>query len=76
MRLHLGGHLNYFEPLQRTDLEVEVVGNQPLKDILARLKIPVEEVFLVSINGEIAHLEGALVRPADHVQLFPPLGGG
>jgi sulfur carrier protein ThiS len=76
MRLHLGGHLNYFEPLQRTDLEVEVVGNQPLKDILARLKIPAQEVFLVSINGVIAPIEEALIRPEDYVQLFPPLGGG
>lgn len=76
MRLHLGGHLNYFDEQQRANLEIELVGKQRLEDVLARLRIPVGEIFLVSINGELVALEGAWIQPDDHVQLYPPMGGG
>jgi sulfur carrier protein ThiS len=76
MRLHLGGHLNYFDAQQRAHLEIELVGKQRLVDILVRLNIPAEEIFLVSINGEVVALEDAWIQPDDHVQLFPPMGGG
>jgi sulfur carrier protein ThiS len=76
MRLHLGGHLNYFDAQQRADFEVEVVGKQCLADLLTNLKIPAGEIFLVSINGEVIALDDAWVLPDDYVQLFPPMGGG
>jgi sulfur carrier protein ThiS len=76
MHLHLGGHLNYFDELQRPDLEIELVGRQRLVDVLARLRIPTGEIFLVSINGEVVAMEAAWIQPDDHVQLYPPMGGG
>lgn len=76
MRLHLGGHLNYFDARKRANLEIKLVGKQRLEDILVRLKIPAEEIFLVSINGEVVSLEDAWIQPDDHVQLYPPMGGG
>jgi sulfur carrier protein ThiS len=76
MRLHLGGHLNYFDAQQRANFEVELAGKQRLVDLLTKLKIPVGEIFLVSINGEAVPLEEAWVQPDDNVQLFPPMGGG
>jgi len=76
MRLHLGGHLNYFDALQRANLEIELVGKQRLEDVLARLRIPAGEIFLVSINGVVVALEDAWIQPGDHVQLYPPMGGG
>ncbi len=76
MRLHLGGHLNYFDAQQRAKLEIKLVGKQRLEDVLNRLKIPKGEIFLVSINGEVVALEDAWIQQDDQVQLYPPLGGG
>jgi sulfur carrier protein ThiS len=76
MRLHLGGHLNYFDAQQRANLEIELVGKQRLEDVLDRLKIPIGEIFLVSINGEVVALEDAWIQQDDQVQLYPPMGGG
>ena len=76
MRLYLGGHLNYFDAHNRVNLEIELVGKQRLEDILDSLKVPKGEVFLVSINGEAVTLESAWIKPGDHVQLYPPMGGG
>ena len=76
MRLHLGGHLNYFDAMQRINFEVGLLEKQRLMDLLLELKIPAGEIFLVSINGEVVPLEDAWVRPDDHVQLYPPMGGG
>jgi sulfur carrier protein ThiS len=76
MRLHLGGHLNYYDALQRVNIDIDFVGPQRLKDILGKLKIPPGEIFLVSINGDAASLEDAWIKPDDQVQLYPPMGGG
>jgi sulfur carrier protein ThiS len=76
MRLHLGSHLKYFDELQRTNLEIELTEKQHLEDVLIRLKIPAGEIFLVSLNGEIVSMEDARINPDDHVQLYPPMGGG
>lgn len=76
MRLHLGGHLNYFDAQQRANLEIELAGKQRLKDILDRLNIPIGEIFLVSINGDVVALEDAWINQNDQVQLYPPMGGG
>jgi sulfur carrier protein ThiS len=76
MRLHLGGHLNYFDAEQRANLEIELFGKQRLEDVLVRLKIPAGEIYLVSINGEVVALEDAWIQPYDNVQLYPPMGGG
>jgi sulfur carrier protein ThiS len=76
MHLHLGGHLNYFDARQRANLEIELVGRQRLEDFLSKMNIPAEEIFLVSINGEVVDLEDAWVQADDHVQLYPPMGGG
>ncbi len=76
MRLHLGGHLNYFDAQQRANLEIELIGKQRLENVLDRLNIPKGEIFLVSINGEVVALEDAWVQQEDQVQLYPPLGGG
>ena len=76
MRLHLGGHLNYFDELKRSEFEIELSQEQKLTDILSGLKIPVGEVFLVVVNGELVTLEDARIQPDNYVQLYPPMGGG
>jgi sulfur carrier protein ThiS len=76
MRLHLGGHLSYFDALQRADLEIDLACKERLTDILATLRIPVGEVFITSINGEVVPLNDAWIQPGDHVRLYPAMGGG
>ncbi|MBI5351503.1 MAG: MoaD/ThiS family protein [Chloroflexi bacterium] len=76
MHLHLGGHLNYFDAMKRINIEIKIVGRQRLTDLLAKLKIPVGEIFLVSVNGEVMSLEDAWIQSDDEVQLYPPMGGG
>jgi sulfur carrier protein ThiS len=46
-----------------------------LRDVLARLDIPPEEVSLPLVNGEHSKLDRALC-PGDVVSLFPAVGGG
>ncbi len=76
MRLHLGGHLSYYDLLQRTDFEIELAQRTFLRDMLAGLNIPEAEVFLIVINGEAVAAEDAWIQPADDVKLFPAIGGG
>jgi sulfur carrier protein ThiS len=76
MRVHLGGHLNYYDALERADLEVDLTGRQPLSTVLEALKVPLAEVFLVSINGEAVAVQNAWVEPGDNVEVYPPMGGG
>ncbi len=76
MSLHLGGYLNYFDPQKRKEIDLELTSPTWLKEILTKLGIPVGEIFLVVINGELVPLEDACVKPGDHVEVFPPMGGG
>ena len=76
MHLYLGGHLNYFDAQQRVNIEIDLVGKQQLADVLDRLKIPIGEVALITINGEVLSLEDAWIKQEDHVQVYPPMGGG
>jgi sulfur carrier protein ThiS len=76
MQLHLGGHLNYFDEQQRTNMEIILVGTQRLQDVLYSLGIPIGEIALVSINGEVTTMDDARIQQDDRVQLYPPMGGG
>ena len=76
MRLYLGGYLNFYKPQKGGWLEVQI--NQPtlLSDLLTRQGIPISEVQLVVINGELVDLEKAIVSEQDVVKLFSAVGGG
>jgi hypothetical protein len=76
MQLHLGGHLNYFDKLQRSNLEVALTKEKELMNVLLELEVPIQEIFLVTLNGEVVNLQDAQVHPDDIVQLYPPMGGG
>lgn len=76
MQLYLGGYLNSFDPLHRTDLIVDIAGRRHLRSVLTELAIPAEEILLVSINGEVVALNDAWIQPDDQVKLYPPMGGG
>jgi sulfur carrier protein ThiS len=76
IRIFLGGHLNFYHPQKDKWLEVEVNGATSLTEILNDAGIPLAEVNLVSVNGDVVELEGLMVSEEDDVRLYSATGGG
>jgi sulfur carrier protein ThiS len=76
MRLHLGGHLSWYDPMKRDWLDIDLSEARTLYDVLHGLAIPKDEVAVVAINGKAARPEDASLENGDVVELYPPLGGG
>ena len=76
MRIFLGGHLNFYHPKKEKWLEVDLKGPTSLVYLLTANGIPLSEVQLVAINGEVVELKNALVSEGDDVKVFSPVGGG
>ena len=76
MRLYLGGHLNFYHPEKERWLEVEVHSPTLLKVVLEASKIPIAEIYLAAVDGEMVDLDEAIVADGNEVRLFPPVGGG
>ena len=47
-----------------------------MSEVLSKLGIPVSEVYLTMVNGELVTLEEITVSDSDDVRLFPPMDGG
>ena len=76
MRIHLGGHLNFYHPQKDNWLEVELEQPTPLRVVLDISGIPLGEMHLVVVNGKLVDLQKAIVSEQDEVKLFPAVGGG
>lgn len=76
MRLYLGGYLDFYNPQPGDWLAVDIDQPVALVEILTGLGIPLEEVQLVVVNGQLIDLEGAFVSPQDEVKIFSAVGGG
>jgi sulfur carrier protein ThiS len=76
MRLHLGGHLSWYDPQKRSWLELSVSEPAALIELVRQLKLPLEEIALTVVNGHAILLDEAYVSDADRVELYPPIGGG
>ena len=76
MRIYLGGHLNFYHPQKDNRLEVELEQPTPLSVVLEISGIPLGEMHLVVVNGELVDLQEAIVSEQDEVKLFPAVGGG
>ncbi len=74
--LHLGGHLSYYDVQKRNLIDLELTAPTQLRDVLTQLGIPVGEIFLVVVNGEVIPLDEACIEPDDRIEIFPPMGGG
>ena len=76
MRIYLGGYLDFYNPQHGNWLEVDI--NQPshLREVLVELGIPVSEVYLVVLNGQLVELSETIVSGEDEVKLYPAVGGG
>jgi sulfur carrier protein ThiS len=76
VRVHLGGHLNWYDPQKRAWLELHSAGPISLLDLAGQLGLPVGEIALVAVNGRPVGLDNAFVSDADKVEFYPPIGGG
>ena len=76
MRLHLAGHLAWYESQRRSRVEIQVPQPTMLTDLLHDLGIPVAEIAVAAVNSVAVDLQTARVSDADRVELFPPVGGG
>ena len=76
MRLHLGGHLSWYDPQKRSWLELHLSEPIPLVELVHQLGLPEGEIAVVAVNRRAISLEEAIVSDGDRVELYPPLGGG
>ena len=76
MRVHLGGHLNWYDPQKRTWLDWHLTERVPLVQVLRQIGVPADEVGVAAVNGAAVPLEEVSVGDADCVELYPPIGGG
>jgi sulfur carrier protein ThiS len=77
MRLHLGGHLNWYAPQKQTWVDVPLTQPTRLIDVLKNLGVPMAEIAVGTLNGvSVFSFDDVIVRDADTLELFPPVGGG
>jgi len=77
MKLHLGGHLSWYDPQKRSWIEIKLSAPAMLGEVLKTLGVPVAEIAVGAVNGAaIFSFEDVRVRDEDRVELFPPVGGG
>jgi sulfur carrier protein ThiS len=76
MKLLLGGYLSFFAPAQQEKLAVPVNDPTRLSEILSKLGIPVSEVYLTVLNGELVTMDETMVNDSDEVRLYPAIDGG
>lgn len=76
MKLYLGSHLSWYAPGKQAELEIPLAAPALLSAILAQLGVPLAEVAIAAVNGNLVSLRDARVAESDRVELFPANGGG
>jgi sulfur carrier protein ThiS len=76
MKLFTGGYLTFYMPQQKHLLEIHLHKPTQLKEILAGLRIPIAEVDLTAVNGNLADVEEVIVEDTDVVRVFSSVNGG
>ena len=76
MRLRLGGYLSFYGAGRQDKVEVFLKEPVLLSTVLENLGIPVSEIYLTVVNGELVTLDKTTVSDSDEVALFPPIDGG
>jgi sulfur carrier protein ThiS len=76
MKLYAGGHLTFYMPGRKHTLELSLGGPTPLREILAQVGLPLPEVVLAAVNGELVEVETAVVSDSDQVRVFSAVNGG
>jgi sulfur carrier protein ThiS len=76
MKVHLGGHLAFYDPQKRSWFEVHLEEETPLPDLLRTLGVPEAEIALAAVNRTVVAVAEARVTDADRLDLYPPMSGG
>jgi sulfur carrier protein ThiS len=76
MKLFLGGQFSLYIPGHPPSVDVDLAEPARLSEILSGLGIPVADIHLVVVNGQLVEMEEAVVNDQDIVKIFPPVGGG
>jgi sulfur carrier protein ThiS len=76
MKVHLGGHLAFYDREKRSRFEVHLEAEMALLDLIRQLGIPEAEIALAAVNRTVVSLAEARVGDADRLDLYSPMGGG
>ena len=76
MKVHLGGHLAFYDPEKRSRFEVHLEAETALLDLVRELGIPEAEIAIAAVNRTVVALAEARVGDADRLDLYSAMGGG
>ena len=76
MRVHLGGHLSWYDSQKRAWLELTQPGPIALSELARQLGLPSGEIAVVAVNRRAVDLETAFAADGDTVEFFTAVGGG
>jgi sulfur carrier protein ThiS len=76
VKLYAGGHVTFYMPGRKHLLEIPLAAPTPLRIVLEQAGIPLPEVALAAINGELVEVETAIVSDSDQVRVFSAVNGG
>jgi sulfur carrier protein ThiS len=87
VRVHLGGHLSWYDQGKRSWLELDPQAFLPDRQnslsgrltpaaLAQHLGVPRGEIALVAVNGHTVALDGVWLAGDDRVEFYPPVGGG
>ena len=75
VQVRAAGHLFYRMPDKQAEMQVDVAPGQVVADLMARLGLTRNQVWIIRVNGENVDTAHPLVD-GDSVELFPLVGGG
>jgi len=76
MKIYAGGYLTFYMPLKQSVMELSLSVPTPLKDVLLKMSLPLNEIHLAVVNGELVDVYSVTVQNTDSVQIFPAVNGG
>lgn len=78
MKVRLWGELGFYGPGKCGAFEVHLPQPMPLVDALVLIGVPVADVAVLGLNGEVVRVDepGRTVTDADRIDCFPPTSGG
>jgi len=76
MKLQLGGHLPFYASGQKSRHELSLKQPARLKDVIIQMGIPIAEVYMTVLNGELVDMDEIMVSDGDEVRLYSPMDGG
>ena len=76
MKIHLGGHLNFYDAEKRAWVEMHLPKPMRVDELRGILGLPNGEIMLVAVNGTVNESLDTLVSDEDRVEFYSPIGGG